>query len=127
MVRVSLLALKLNFLRRELLPCLFVNVVCIDLKGKFIVNDCSQMFKVSDLLHFLPLHDSRTEDGPYAACFHPTTQTQLRGRTDIKVKEAAVKPSGKVVNVLRIGSAVDILQAGGQGHVISILIIILYE
>ncbi|XP_044210436.1 P2Y purinoceptor 14-like [Thunnus albacares] len=86
-----------------------------------------RMFKVSDLLHFLPLHDSRTDDGPYAACFHPTTQTQLRGRTDIKVKEAAVKPSGKVVNVLRIGSAVDILQAGGQGHVISILIIILYE
>lgn len=120
MVRVCLLALKLlSFLRRELLPCLFVNIVCIDLKGEVIVNDCSKIFKVSDLLHFLPLHDSRLED--YAACSHPTSQTQLLGLTDIKVKEAAVKPGGKVVDVLRIGRAVDILQAGNQGHVINIL------
>ena len=73
---------------------------------------------MNDLLHFLLLHDSRLE-GPCAACTHPTSQTQLL--IEIKVKEAAVKTDGKVVNVLRAGRAVDILQAGNQGHVISIL------
>ena len=36
---------------------------------------------------------------------------QLLGLIEIKVKEAAVKPDGKVVDVLRVGRAVDILQA----------------
>lgn len=43
----------------------FMNVVCIRLKGEFIVNDFSHIFKVSDLFHSLARHDSLLEDKTY--------------------------------------------------------------
>ncbi len=50
--------------KREMLLCLFGDAIYIGLEGEFVLNGCSQIFKFSDLLHFLPLQANRPETGP---------------------------------------------------------------
>ena len=58
------------------------------------VFSVARNLKSVTLLHFLLTHDSRAEDGPWALCSCPTSQTQLL--SDNKVKETALKPGSKV-------------------------------
>lgn len=75
------------------------------LKGESVVNECSKVLEVSDLLHFLALHADEliSGDGTCVACTAVASQTHLLGLADIQVHKAAIKLGHKAVDELTVG------------------------
>lgn len=66
------------------------------------------------MLHLLLLHSNKLEHRNDISRSKPSSQTKLPGLTDIKVKEAVIESCGKVVDVLREGGTINVLQTCSQ-------------